>query len=439
MILHVQKSHQLTGTVSMPRSKTHSFRALILASLADGTSTICNPKISSDWHKAVEAMILYGAEITEIKKDTFQVKGVAGKPTTPSDILDVKNSGTMLAYLMGVAGACPGYSIITGDSSIRNLRKISKNTIKPFQELGVEIISTKKDGMAPFVIKGPVQGGVAHANGEGCQPIFSLLVASSLSQKPVTLHVSNPGETAYIDSLLYWFKTAKVSCENVGGTYTKYHFPGNSIPQPFDVEIPYEWSTPSYPLLSALLVPQSELVVKDMDFNDPYGDKFVTFALQQMGGDIEIKGRTLTARTSDLHGIEIDMNNMPDQLPTIAVAACFAKGKTIIKNTEVARWKECDRIAAMCQELTKMGAKIEEKQDGLIIDQDGSWKLHCAEIDGHHDHRIVMAFAIAGMMCEGETKIIHAEYVKKSFSNFFPEMQSAGAKFTLESENSDHY
>ncbi|MBP9691467.1 3-phosphoshikimate 1-carboxyvinyltransferase, partial [Candidatus Woesebacteria bacterium] len=156
MILRVQKSNQLTGTVSMPRSKTHSFRALILASLADGTSTIRNPKISTDWQKAVAAMTLYGAEITEIKKETFQVKGVAGKLNTPNDILDVKNSGTMLAYLMGVAGACPGYSIITGDSSIRNLRKISKNTMKPFQELGVEIISTKKDGMAPFVMKGPV-------------------------------------------------------------------------------------------------------------------------------------------------------------------------------------------------------------------------------------------------------------------------------------------
>lgn len=439
MILKVNKSNSLKGIVGMPRSKTHSFRALILASLARGTSVIRNPKISADWHKAVEAMILYGAEITEIKKDTFQVKGVAGKLTTPSDILDVKNSGTMLAYLMGVAGACPGYSIITGDSSIRNLRKISKNTIKPFQELGVEIISTKKDGMAPFVMKGPVLGGEAHAYGQGCQPIFSLLVASSISEKPVTLHVSNPGETAYIDSLLYWLKTAKVQCENVGGTYTKYYFPGNTIPQPFNATIPHEWSTPSYPLLAALLVPDSELRVEGMDFDDPYGDKFVIDVLTQMGGEIEIKGNTLTARTSELHGIEIDMNKMPDQLPTIAIAACFAKGKTIIKNTEVARWKECDRITAICQELTKMGAKVEEKKDGLIIDQDGSWTLHSAKIDGHNDHRIVMVFAIAGMLCDGETTISNAEYVKKSFSNFFPEMQSAGAKFILKTEDSDHY
>ena len=383
---------------------------------------------------------MYGAQITKIEDDVFEVVGVAGKLQTPNNVLDVKNSGTMLAYLMGVAAACPGYSIITGDSSIRNLRHISRNTIQPFEELGVQIISTKGDGMAPFVIKGQVNGGEAHADGTGCQPIFSLLVACALSKKPVTLLVENPGETAYIDSLLYWFKTAGIPYENVGGTYTHYQFPGNTIPHPFDVEIPFEWSTPGYPLLSALLIPDSRLTVCGMDHTDPYGDKYVIEVLKNMGGNITIDDHgTLTAQTSNLHSIEVDMNRLPDQLPTIAVAACFAKGKTVIKNTKTARWKECDRIRAMYEELSKMGAKIKEREDGLVIDQDGSWKLHAAEIDGHHDHRIVMVFAIAGMMCEGTTTITNAEYVKKSFAGFFPEMIAAGAKFELLEEDANHY
>ena len=150
-----------------------------------------------------------------------------------------------------------------------------------------------------------------------------------------------------------------------------------------------------------------------------------------MGAEITVDGDTLTARTSKLHGIEVDMNNLPDQVPTIAVAACFAKGKTIIKNALTARWKECDRIAAVCTELSKMGAKVIEKEDGLIIDQDGTWKLHAAQIDGYYDHRMILVFAIAGMQVEGETLISDAYMVEKSFENFIPDMLKVGANFEL--------
>ncbi len=189
----------------MPRSKTHSFRALILASLADGVSYIRDPKLSGDWHEAVRAMRMYGANIEEVEAGVFRVEGVGGELQTPADIINVNNSGTMLFFVAGVAAACPGWSVITGDESIRTLRKISRNLFEPFEELGVQIISTKNDGMAPLVIKGKVNGGVAHMNGIGCQPVFSVLLASACSRKPVEIFVRNPGERAYIDLLLYWF------------------------------------------------------------------------------------------------------------------------------------------------------------------------------------------------------------------------------------------
>ena len=125
------------------------------------------------------------------------------------------------------------------------------------------------------------------------------------------------------------------------------------------------------------------------------------------------------------------MNDLPDQVPTIAVAACFAKGKTTITNAVTARWKECDRIAAVCRELSKMGARVIEKEDGLIIDQDGTWKLHAAQIDGYYDHRMVLSFAIAGMQVEGETLISDAYMAEKSFENFIPDMRNIGANFEL--------
>ncbi len=429
--LKVTKSRGLQGEVRMPRSKTHSFRALILASLADGTSYVRNPKLSSDWYEAVKAMRMYGADIEEVEKNVFRVKGVGGNLRTPADIINVNNSGTMLFFVTGVAAACPGWSVITGDESIRTLRKISKNMFEPFQELGVQIISTKGDGMAPLLIKGNVNGGVAHMDGISCQPVFSVLIASALSKDPVEIIVRNPGEKAYVDLLLYWFRRVGLQYSNVGNTYEHYRFPGNAVPRPFDAEIPFEWSAPAYPLLAAVVTPASAITVRGMDWEDPYGDKQVISILQDMGADISVRGDTLTAATSELHGIEVDMNDLPDQVPTIAIAACFAKGKTVIKNALTARWKECDRIAAMCKELTKMGAKITELEDGLIIDQDGTWKLRAAQIDGYYDHRMVLSFAIAGMQAEGETLISDAQMAAKSFENFIPDMKKLGANLTL--------
>jgi 3-phosphoshikimate 1-carboxyvinyltransferase len=432
--LKVRKSRNLRGEVRMPRSKTHSFRALILASLADGVSYVRNPKLSGDWHEAVRAMRMYGADIEEIEAGVFRVEGVGGRLQTPADIINVNNSGTMLFFVAGVAAACPGWSVITGDESIRTLRKISRNLFEPFEELGVQIISTKNDGMAPLVIKGKVDGGVAHMNGIGCQPVFSVLLASACSRKPVEIFVRNPGERAYIDLLLYWFDKVGLRYENVGQRHEHYIFPGNDPPRAFDAEIPFEWSAPAYPLLSAILTPDSEIAVRGMNQEDPYGDKQVIALLRDMGADISIDGDSLTARTSELHGIEVDMNDLPDQVPTIAIAACFAKGRTIIKNALTARWKECDRIAAVSKELTKMGAKVIELEDGLIIDQDGSWKLHAAEIDGYYDHRMVLSFAVAAMQVEGETSISDAQMAEKSFENFIPDMMRVGANFTLVEE-----
>ena len=420
----------------MPRSKTHSFRALILASLANGISYVRNPKLSGDWHEAVKAMSMYGAKIEEIDKQVFRVEGVGGDLQTPADVINVNNSGTMLFFISGVAAACPGWSVITGDESIRTLRKVSKNLFEPFQELDVGIISTKNDGMAPLIIKGKVNGGVAHMDGVGCQPVFSVLIAAAFSKKPVEVFARNPGERAYIDLLLYWFRKVGLQYENVDNKHEHYTFPGNKPPQAFDAEIPFEWSAPAYPLLAAILTPNSEITVRGMNWEDPYGDKQVISVLQDMGADITIDGNSLTARTSKLHGIEIDMNNLPDQVPTIAVAACFAKGKTVIKNAITARWKECDRIAAVCKELSKMGANVIETEDGLIIDQDGTWKLKAAHLDGYYDHRMVLALAIAGMQVEGETLISDAEMVEKSFENFIPDMIKVGANLELVEEKS---
>ncbi len=427
--LKVKKSSRLTGTISMPPSKTHSFRALTLAAIADGISIIRIPKLSPDWDAGVKAMKMFGAKIKEIEKNIFQINGVAGKLQTPEDVINVNNSGTMLAFIAGVAAACSGWTVLTGDESLRKLRKITKNFITPFKELGVQVISTKNDGMAPFLIKGKVNGGIAHMDGTGAQPVFSVLIAAALSEKPVDIFVNNPGETAYIDLLLYWFD--KVGLKYKNDQHKHYSFPGNQPPQSFDVKIPLEWSAPGYPLLAAIITENSEIKVKGMDLKDPYGDKQIIDILIKLGASLSIEESCIIARSSKLRGIEIDMNQLPDQVPTIAVAACFARGETVIKNVLTARFKECDRISAVCTELKKMGAKITEKEDGLIVHQDGTWKLKGAKVNGYYDHRMVMAFAVAGLAIEGETTISDAQMVDKSFESYIPEMIKAGANYEL--------
>ena len=168
-----------------------------------------------------------------------------------------------------------------------------------------------------------------------------------------------------------------------------------------------------------------------MNNNDPYGDKLAIDVLKQMGANITNTDGNLTAISSQLRGIEVDMNNMPDQLPTIAVAACFAEGKTVIRNALTARWKESDRISGIAKELKKMGAKIIEKKDGLVINQDGSWKLKGTLVDGYKDHRMVLSLAVAGLNCQGNTIISGAEMLEKSFETFIPDMQKAGANFKI--------
>src|SRR3989338_1463627 len=125
MNLRVKRSNNLKGEIQMPRSKTHSFRALILASFAKGVSIINKPKLSRDWDEGIKAIKQYGAKIEEIEKDSFKITGVAGKLLIPNDVINVKNSGTMLFFIGGVAASCNGWSVITGDESIRNLITVS--------------------------------------------------------------------------------------------------------------------------------------------------------------------------------------------------------------------------------------------------------------------------------------------------------------------------
>ena len=193
--------------------------------------------------------------------------------------------------------------------------------------------------------------------------------------------------------------------------------------------IPADFSSAAFPVCAAILAADKEVTVHGLDFHDTQGDKKVFTILSNMGADLRVEGpRLIVRRAERLHGIRADLSATPDALPILAVVGCVAEGKTILENVAMARIKETDRIAVMCEELSKMGADIEEMPDGLIIRKS---ELHGAIVNGHGDHRVVMALAVAGLIAKGVTQIKGAEAIRITYPTFIQSMQAIGARMEL--------
>ena len=422
MILSVEKS-ELSGSVRIPASKSHTVRAVAVASLAEGTSRIQNPLISSDTRSAADVYRGLGAQI-EIGSD-WVVRGVCGRPSVPDDVLSVGNSGTTLYMAMGSAALAGGTSIFTGDEQIRS--RPAGPLITAIEELGAEAFSTRGNGAPPLLIKGPAKGGRIILDGsKTSQYLSSLLINCPLLEQDTEIEVIRAVETPYIEMTLSWLKSEGIMYKREG--FDWFSIPGGQSYPAFSKSIPGDFSSATF-FLCAAAVSGSTLTLLGLDMKDSQGDKAVVEMLGAMGAQIEEipEGIRITGRA--LCGGDFDLSATPDALPAMAVAACFAEGRTRLGNVAQARLKETDRISVMRQELSKMGAQIEETPDGLVIE---GGPLRAARVSGHGDHRIVMALAVAGLMCKGRTKIDTAEAAGITFPNFVELMTGAGADMVLE-------
>ncbi|MCD6304575.1 MAG: 3-phosphoshikimate 1-carboxyvinyltransferase [Planctomycetes bacterium] len=420
MNLVVHRSGNLRGTVKIPPNKSHSFRALVMAALADGTSRITSPAVSNDWMRGIEALEMLGAKIQPRANHVWEVTGTAGRLTTPDDVIDCGNSGIILRFFMGLAACCDGYTVLSGDHSIRHIR-LCQPLIDALNQLGAWAVSTKGDGHAPVVVRGRLKGGRAEIDGMDSQPVSSLLIAGSLADAPIDLVVHRPGEKPWVGVTLDWLDRCGIEFSNED--FRHYRVRGRSRWGAFDCRIPLDWSAALYPIAAGVLTEGSEVRVPGMDIEDSQGDKAVVEVLRSMGADIEIDGRTVIARSSRLTGREIDCNDFIDQFMLLAVVGACAAGRTVLTNAESCRHKECDRIAEMHRALSAMGIEVEERPDGLVIT---GGRLRGAELDSRADHRMVMTLAVAGLVAEGRTVISDIECVKKTFPAFVAEMQAIG-------------
>ena len=420
MDLSIGGSQRLRGEIVVPPNKSHSFRALIMAALAEGTSHITSPAVSNDWMRGVEALEMFGAEVRPIQDNVWEVKGVAGHLKTPDDIIDCGNSGIILRFFAALGACCEGHVVLTGDHSLRHIRPCQP-LLDALHGLGAWAVSTKGDGHAPLVVRGKIRGGKTELDGADSQPVSALLIASTLAEAPCDIHVNNPGEKPWVGLTLQWLERCGVDYHNEN--YERYLVRGHGHWDGFDLTIPLDWSAALYPIVAAVITPKSEVRIPRMDFEDAQGDKEVVNVLKGMGADIEISAEGVVARHSQLTGTTVDCNDFIDQFMLMAVVGAFAEGETVLTNAEIARHKECDRITAMCKALKTMGADVEERPDGLVIRKS---KLKGAALESLSDHRMVMTLAVAALGADGTTTITDIDCIKKTFPRFVEEMRHVG-------------
>ena len=383
MKLLINKSN-LNGNISVPGSKSHTIR---------------------------------GAKV-KIEENLWTITGVNGKLKNPNQTIDLGNSGTSLRILAGLAATADFAISFDGDKSLRS--RPMHQLLDALENLGVEINSN--NGKCPVTIKGPIQGGKTKVDGTSSQFLTSLLFSTPLAKEDSIITVDNLNEKPYAEITLDWLKKQNIDFE-YNDDLSEFKVKANQKYSSYESTIPADFSTATFPLIAAA-VTKSKIEIKNLDFSDKQGDKEVFKYLEKMGLEISIGEPTVANFAKELKGIEIDLNATPDALPAMAVVACFAKGETKLYNVAQARIKETDRIKCMTCELRKMGADIEELEDGMIIKES---KLHSAELKGYDDHRIVMALAIAGMGMNEEITINGAEAASVTYPNFIKDFKILGA------------
>ncbi len=409
----------------MPASKSHTIRAVTIASLAAGQSIIRKPLVSSDTQAAVDCYRALGAEIDTSDATQWKVIGTGGQIKAPPKTIDVGNSGTTLRIAMGSAALIKhGQTVnLTGDEQIQS-RPVAP-LMEALTNLGAKCSSLKNNGKAPVLISGQLAGGKTAIAASTSQYLSSLLLCTPLAANDSEIEVTLLNEPGYVQMTLDWLDKQEIKYQNDDMRHFK--IKGRQRYKGFDATIPADFSSATFFLCAAALA-ADEVTLLGLDFEDSQPDKAVVDYLKAMGADINIKPASVTIRAAALKGTETDMNQTPDALPAVAVTAAFAEGTTRLVNVPQARAKETDRIKCMAEELHKMGVDVEELPDGLII---RPGEPRPAELDGRSDHRIVMALSLAGLVLDGQCNIDTAEAINVTFPDYVELMKSIGADIRI--------
>jgi 3-phosphoshikimate 1-carboxyvinyltransferase len=416
--MEIRPVHHLDATVEVPGSKSYTQRALIIAALAEGRSTISRVLLSEDTRYLMEALRVLGIEILTSGNDVV-IQGTGGKIRNPGQAIYLGNNGTALRFLTTMVSLGKGEFLLEGSSRLRE--RPLKPLLDALKTLGVPSHSRDNKGYPPVRIdaQGLRGGSVAFTDVESSQYISSLLIGAPYAAEDIeiTLQGSTVSEP-YIEMTLHIMERFGAEIERGDKNRFKVKSGRNYAGQEYIVE--GDASSASYFFLAAALC-RGRVRVMNINPESLQGDiKFLNI-MEGVGCFIVRGDSWVDVIGGPLHGGDVvfDMGNMPDMVPTLAVLAAFRQGRTSITNVSHLRLKESDRIAALVNELHRIGVNAKERDDGLVIE---GGKPHGAEIETYNDHRIAMSFAIAGLAIP-KMKIQDKLCVGKSFPGFWDELQ----------------
>lgn len=442
----VAKKSVLSGNIAVPGSKSHTIRALILASMADGVSHISNPLSGDDCFSTVKAIEKIGGKVTFGDNNVWTVFGAGDNIHIPSDFIDVGNSGSLMYFLAPVLATLSGKCLFTGDKSI--CKRPVNHLVDALNTLGATA-SCKKGNTPPFTFCGPIDvKKTLVTEGALSQYISGFMMAATRLDGTLNIKLTAPQETPYLKMTKLWLddvcgKTCADGTERVfiSDDFKSVKVRGSVSIKGFDREVPSDWEGVAFPLIAAL-ISGSSITIDNVDGSGSQGDEKIVDVLKSVGADIEWNKEKCTlsvSAKSELstknlpHGeLCIDISNFPDAVCALSAIACFIDGKTVITNVEICRKKETDRIKAMKTELCKLGGSVEEGENCLIIyGKNRGFGLHGGNCESYKDHRIAMSLACLGLgLSEGESlTVCDAECCNVSFPHFFEVMNKIGAGF----------
>lgn len=421
----------LKGTLTVPGDKSISHRAVMFGALAEGTTTIHGFLKGADCLSTIGCFQAMGIDIEE-KEDTIYVhgKGLRGLQA-PDGVLDVGNSGTTTRLISGILAGQNFTSELSGDASL-NTRPM-KRIIAPLSMMGADITSKNKDGCAPLLIHGRPLSAIHYDSPVASAQVKSCVLLAGLYADGETSVTEPALSRDHTERMLRSFG-ADIRTEGRTCTIT----PPKTL-HGQHIEVPGDISSAAFFIAAACITPDSDVLIQNVGINPTRAG--ILEVCRAMGADVSLENvretggepvADIRARTSRLKGTVIEGDIIPtliDELPVIALMACFAEGQTIIRDAHELRVKESDRIAIVSDNLQAMGADVIPTDDGFLINsRHGSLTLHGASINCAMDHRIAMTFAVAGLNADGETVITDSDCVDVSYPDFFRQLEGLYAQ-----------
>lgn len=411
----------LSGLIQCPPNKSYTHRAVFLASLAGHPSIVENVLYSDDTNATIRACESLGTRI-ERKDSTLKIIEKLGSGKLASKI-DAANSGTTIRIASAISSLFENTITLSGDESLR--KRPMQYLIDCLESMGARCKSN--EGKPPLEITGKITGGDISIRGNiSSQFISALFITGPLTQKGINLSIE--GEMVskpYVDATIASMKKFGVDV-NIIEPYKKYSIPNQKY-TPTSFQVPSDFSSLAL-LLAAVVLVGRDLKVK-VSINDlPQGDKYFLEILKTLGVVVNFNNDVISLTVPDkLNGGKFDLSNTPDLLPPLSILILKSKNPIEIFNVKHARFKETDRIAIISREIKKIGVRVDEKEDGLILNP--SEKYFEAELFSENDHRLFMAFSIAGMYV-GECIVTDPESVSVSYPEFISDINSVGGKIS---------